>query len=149
MQSQIILLLYQCPSPDTRRISVYWYCFLYVLTECAQQCFVYERCWGSKVSSRKKRESKTSRTRYVHQSSRKVVENDISRVMFTLLDANQKDSLVSIWYDMLWKKIARAKTFTKPETKPKPFNQPHCPVKFDWLPGYGVERLPSTNTMTS
>ena len=54
------------------------------------------------------------------KQSQGVVESNGCKAMVTMFNADQKDSLASIRYNMLCKKVARAKMYIWPERLPSP-----------------------------
>ncbi|KAI3379074.1 hypothetical protein SNEBB_002215 [Seison nebaliae] len=95
--------------------------FLHAFTGCDSTSRVFgigKKSGFQKIIKNEKRIKDCSKAFCSPKQSQDVVESNGCRAMVALFNASQNDSLESIRYNMLCKKVARAKTFVTPERLP-------------------------------
>ena len=95
--------------------------FLHAFTGCdsVSRIFRIGKKFGfQRISKREKTMKDCSKAFSLPKQSQDLVETNGCKAMVALFNADQKDSLASIRYNMLCKKVARATMFVKPERLP-------------------------------
>ena len=77
-----------------------------------------KKSWFQRIIKREKITKDCSKAFSRPKQTHDVVETSSSKAMIALFNGDQKDSLASIRYNMLCKKVARAKMFVMPERLP-------------------------------
>jgi len=95
--------------------------FLHAFTGCHSVSRVFgigKKLGFQRIIKEEKAMKDCSKAFYRPKQSQDVVETNGCKAMVALFNADQKDSLASIRYNMLCKKVARAKMFVTPERLP-------------------------------